>query len=65
VFKYARAEWVHARSERALGARIYKQDAQASDRADTGVEKNLCLPYWDRRGPHCMYVLSNAVSDRL
>ena len=65
VFKYARAEWVHARAERALGARIYTQDAQAGDRADAGVEKNLRLLYWDRRGPLCMYALSNAVSDRL
>ena len=39
VFKYARAEWVHARAKRALGARIYTQDAQAGDRADAGVEK--------------------------
>ena len=65
VFKYVRAEWVHARAERALGARIYTQDAQAGDRADAGVEKDLRLLYWDRRGPLCMYALSNAVSDRL
>ena len=59
VLKYVRAEWVHARAERAQGERIYTQNAQAPDHEDASVEKDLRRLYWDRQGHLCTYALSN------